>query len=141
MSRGRGGPWWFPVIYIIIAITFLWILSSEAEAQSHILRFHCKNDRHKIVEVGYFKHGFYKKRKQNFIKHYHINKGWTRTYCNDGYFNCKAKMRPTLVKTEYVSERELEKHSVYLEDQCTHTFTIKNGKLKHAKSKRYGYTY
>lgn len=129
------------IVALLVGLTCMIPAHAKTRNMTHVKRFYCKHKRHKIVEIGYFREGFYGKRKQHFIKKYHINKGYKEVYCADGVRICRTKARPTLVSTKYISRYKLESHMTLLEDQCRHTFTIRNGKLKHAPPKRWGYTY
>lgn len=106
-----------------------------------VKKFYCKGMRNDVVELGYYSTGFYKKVRVHFIKNFRSMDGWTVKCCTSNGSEYREKMSPVLVKTEYVSRGELEKRLYYYEDQCVHTFTQRDGRLKSARSKRWGYSY
>lgn len=126
--------------FLILCLCFVDAVGAD-KTKTHVAKYYCEKRQHKIIEIGYFTHGFHQGRKQYFIKHYHINNGWTEDYCADGYTRCRVKMGPTLVRSKHITKSEMESYSAYLADECVHTFTIKDGELKHAPSKKWGYTY
>jgi len=124
--------------YFFLCFCMVDVMGSNT-VSTNVIRYYCEHRQHKMIEVGYFTHGFHKGRKQYFIKQFHINDGWTTDYCSDGYTRCRVKMPPTLVNTDFVSQEELESHSANLANECVHTHTIKDGELKHVPPKRWGY--